>query len=78
MDILKANHHGIVPLVPEFLDMTSPGFVFINNLDDGSASKLTGQLNYRKIPYFFDGWGAIVMETDGTDWYVEQHTGEFD
>ncbi len=77
VDILKACHHGITPIVTEFLNAATPEMVFVTNFKSDEISKLTSQLSYRAIPALYAGQGTIVMETDGTDWYVVQNLKQF-
>ena len=77
VDILKACHHGITPIVADFLTAASPELVFVTNFKNDEISRLTSQLSYRAIPALYAGQGTIVMETDGTDWYVVQNLKQF-
>ncbi len=73
-DILKAPHHSLVHMVPEYLDTVDPAFVILTN-QKGSAPKSENQLNKRGIPHMYNGSGTITLETDGEDWYVSQVKG---
>ncbi len=73
-DILKYPHHGLVQMVAEFLDMIDPDFSFITNRKTKTV-KPNSQLEKRNIPYMHNSVGAIEMQTDGTDWYIEFHEG---
>lgn len=74
--ILKEPHHGLVQIVPDFLDIASPDFVFVNNMKNDTP-KATSQLRFRNIPFLHTGSGTVTMETDGVDWYIFQEIGVF-
>ena len=76
VDILKAPHHGITPMVDKFVDETSPDVVFMTN-DPDRVSDGRMQMEKRGIPLFFTGEGRTVFETDGENWYVYQNPGVF-
>lgn len=76
-DVVKAPHHGLTAFVYEFLDAVDPEFIFITNYDDDSARKTVNQANNRNLPYMHSGSGTIILETDGTDWYIEQLVKQF-
>lgn len=69
-DIMKAQHHGINGIVDEFYEVAQPEFVFVPNakanLDEDK------QKHFEKKGAWFNGDGPIIMETDGTDWYIWQ------
>ena len=73
-DILKAPHHSLVHMVPEYLDTVNPKFVFLIN-EKNRAKKSENQLAKRNIPHMYNGDGTITMETDGVDWYISQVKG---
>ena len=75
-DILKAPHHGINAMVHEFLLEVDPQFAFVTNIRD-NVSATRWQLQTRGIPALFTNEGAIIMETDGHDWYITQQKGLF-
>lgn len=75
-DIVKAPHHGITPMVVEFLEAVSPQAVLITN-DDSRVNKGRLQLESREIPAYYSGEGTVVFETDGEDWYIYQLDGQF-
>lgn len=68
-DILKAPHHGLNWIVPEFLDIVDPELTIVNN--DNNA-KVIRQLNNHDRPYLYTYRGPMTIETDGKDWYVNQ------
>lgn len=71
-DIVKAPHHGITAMVPEFLSEAGPALICVTNTHErGQAAVL--QAEGRHIPWLCSGDGEIVLETDGVDWYVTQH-----
>lgn len=74
VDILKEPHHGLVVMVPDFLHTVNPDFVFITSRTVATKRANT-QLDNAKIPYTHHSKGTIIMETDGTDWYVTQTAG---
>lgn len=76
-DIVKAPHHGLTPFVTEFLDAVDPELIFITNYKNATP-KTVDQAVYRHLPYLHAASGTIVMETDGTDWYVRQTLKKFD
>ena len=69
-DIMKAVHHGINGIVPEFLDVAQPEFIFVPNAKENLAE--TKQAFFSDLGAWFNGDGTIVMETDGADWYIWQ------
>lgn len=69
--VLKFPHHGLTQMVPEFLTMIDPAFVFVTNDPDG-AFYAEAQLTARNLPHMFSAFGRVVMETDGLDWYIWQ------
>lgn len=77
VDVTKAPHHGLTPFVTEFLDVVDPSFIWVTNYDDDDVSKMRGQAKYRSLPIEFSGSGTIILETDGTDWYIHQTLKQF-
>ena len=69
-DIMKAVHHGINGIVPEFLDVAQPEFIFVPNANENLVE--TKQAFFSDLGAWFIGDGTIVMETDGADWYIWQ------
>lgn len=69
-DIMKAVHHGINGIVPEFLDVAQPEFIFVPNANENLVE--TKQAFFSDLGAWFNGDGTIVMETDGADWYIWQ------
>lgn len=72
-DIMKVPHHGIITMPESFLKAVGAEFLFVTN-------EAAGLDNFRKymdrvipgVPMLCSGDGAVVMETDGQDWYVWQ------
>lgn len=75
-DVLKAPHHGLTGVVTEFLDAVDPGFVIITNYE-GDAPNAVNQMKKRQLPYAHSGEGTVILETDGTDWYITQTLKQF-
>lgn len=73
-DIVKVPHHGLNPMVSSFTDAVAPELFLITNSQKKGTKGLVDQARYRDLPYLFTGNGTVVMETDGTDWYVWQET----
>lgn len=76
VDIVKAPHHSITPMVVEFLEAVAPQAVLITN-DDSRVDKGRLQLESRGMPAYYSGEGTVVFETDGEDWYIYQLEGRF-
>ena len=76
-DVAKYPHHGLTPFVTEFLDIVDAKFLFVTNYQDDDSRKSRNQANNRKLPVKFSGEGTIVLECDGTDWYIYQKLKEF-
>ena len=69
-DILKAPHHGIVKVEQSFWDKVNPALVCVTNIY--KKNETASQAGKAGTPVLFSGVGAIILETDGTDWYVHQ------
>lgn len=72
-DVMKANHHGIDGIPADFLSMASPGAIICTNCvsyDHNRELEAMGAL--------YSGDGTVIIETDGTDWYVWQHDNWID
>ena len=69
-DIMKAVHHGINGIVPEFLEVAQPELIFVPNIK--KKLEESKQRFFTQKDAMFCGEGTLVMETDGTDWYVWQ------
>ena len=71
-DIMKYPHHGMSYLANEFLEETSPEFVFFTH-GAGDTKKAQGQLLQHGLDRMaFATWGLITLQTDGTKWIVRQ------
>ena len=46
------------------------------NSENQTTPKATNQLKKRNIPCLYSALGYIVLETDGTDWYIHQVKGK--
>lgn len=75
-DILKAPHHGVSAMVEDFVDAVSPEMILFNN-ERQEAREGIRQAQRFEIAQLCTGDGRIVLETDGTDWYVMQSHGAF-
>lgn len=69
-DIMKAMHHGINGIVKEFLDVAQPEFIFVPNVKQ--KLDVNKQYFFNQKGALFCGDGTVIMETDGTDWYIWQ------
>ncbi len=69
-DILKAPHHGIAKVEPGFWEKVNPALVCVTNIY--RKNETAKQAQQAGVPVLFSGVGAIILETDGTDWYVHQ------
>ena len=76
VDIVKAPHHAVTPMVTSFLHAASPLAVLITN-DFDRVDKARVQMEMYQLPAFYSGEGRVVFETDGDDWYIYQNTGKF-
>lgn len=76
-DVAKFPHHALTPFVTEFLDIVNPDFLWATNYDNDNIRKSKAQANYRKIPMKSSGAGTIILECDGTDWYIYQTLKQF-
>lgn len=74
-EIVKAPHHGENAMVVEFLDEVDPELVLCTS-NAREAPDLARQTDARGLPLLFSGAGEIVLETDGTDWYVTQNPAQ--
>ena len=76
-DVVKTPHHGITPMVSDFLNAVDPGYIWCTNYHGDRVEKTKNQATYRKIPIQFSGDGTIILECDGTDWYIKQTLYQF-
>ena len=76
-DVIKAPHHGLNPIVSEFLDAVDPDFAVITNYEGDRAEPTANQMKNRKIPFSHSGEGTVTLETDGVDWYITQTLKQF-
>ncbi len=70
-EIIKAPHHGETAMVAEFLTAVNPVLLLCTSGAE-EAPALNRQAASRELPLLYSGEGEIVLETDGTDWYVWQ------
>lgn len=70
-EIVKAPHHGENAMVTEFLDAADPALLLCTAGED-DAPDLARQAASRELPLLYSGEGAIVLVTDGADWYAWQ------
>ncbi|MBR6526110.1 MAG: MBL fold metallo-hydrolase [Clostridia bacterium] len=70
-DLIKAPHHGLTACAKEFLDAVDPGFIYMTNYKTDTPA-MVNQAEYRDIPFMHSGSGTITLETNGTDWYINQ------
>ena len=72
-DIMKAPHHGIITIPETFLAQVQPEFMFVTNNAAGLDKFRTSMERVApEVALLYSGDGAVIMETDGQDWYVWQ------
>jgi len=71
-DILKAVHHGINTFEPAFLEVAQPEFIFVPNYKSHKSIGNTRRNKFAQYKALYSGDGTVIMETDGTDWYIWQ------
>lgn len=74
-DVIKVPHHGITAVNGAYLNAVNPFFAIVTNYRKG-VDKIITQLEGRSIPALYSADGAVVLETDGDDWYVWQEPKE--
>ena len=75
-DILKFPHHAYIIMEIDFLETVNPQLVFATNWLSNIAP-CARQVERRNMTFVTQGFGRIVMETDGKEWYGTQYLGEF-
>lgn len=75
-DILKFPHHAYTIMEIDFLETVNPQLVFATNWLS-NIEPCARQVERRNMTFVTQGYGRIVMETDGKEWYVTQYLGEF-
>lgn len=75
-DVLKAPHHGLTAMVPDFLTAVDPAYIWVTNYST-RGYRIKNQGERRKLPVQFSGDGTIVLECDGADWYIHQNLRQF-
>ena len=76
-DVIKAAHHGLTPMVKAFLDAVAPDYMVVTNYHNDRVKKTEDQARFRNLPIQFSGSGTVILECDGTDWYIHQTLGQF-
>lgn len=71
-DVIKASHHGINFFVEEMLEVAQPEVVFVTNFRSHDSIKSGYRRYYDDKGKLYSGDGTVIMETDGTDWYIWQ------
>lgn len=72
-DVMKANHHGIDGIPQAFMDIATPGaIVCTNNTNYDHDQKL------EQLGALYSGDGTVIIETDGSTWYIWQHPNWID
>lgn len=66
-DILKAPHHGIDGVTEAFVEALSPEAIVITNRTNNGANQ-----EWNAYDPLWAGDGIVVLETDGSVWYVWQ------
>ena len=72
-DLMKANHHGIDGVPEAFMAAATPDAIICTN-NTGYDHDLT----LEQLGAFYSGDGTVIVETDGTDWYIWQHDNWID
>jgi len=70
-DVMKVPHHGLGQMFTDFLPAVQPPFAVYTSYTR-STKACDKQLKKYGIPFMHTSAGTIFLETDGTDWYVEQ------
>lgn len=71
-DILKAVHHGINGFEEKFLEVAQPEFIFVPNYSAHKSIRTGTKRKFAALNALYSGDGTVIMETDGTDWYIWQ------
>lgn len=74
-DIMKSPHHGVITMPETFLEAVQAEFMFVTNTQEKAVFAEFDQQMAQKAPdmsMLYAGDGAVVMETDGRDWYIWQ------
>ena len=69
-DIMKAQYHGINGIIDDFFAVAQPEFVFVPNRPREVPEDK--KKRFDEMGAWYSGEGAIIMETDGCDWYIWQ------
>ncbi len=73
-DILKVPHHGIDGVNKEFIAAVSPDAIVITNFSNNESNGCNG--GWKALDPYMAGDGVVVLETNGTDWYIWQLPNE--
>lgn len=68
--VVKAPHHGLATMPEEFMQMVNPRVTVVNNREKDAVKICSAMKKYPDVITLFCGDGEVVMETDGTDWYI--------
>lgn len=73
-DMLKIPHHGLATVPDSFNELTNAKVMFVPSTSKRCKDKFAkwAKKNVPDTPVYYSGDGAVVMLTDGTDWYVWQ------
>jgi hypothetical protein len=63
-------------MVPDFLTAVDPAYIWVTNYST-RGYRIKNQGDFRKLPVQFSGDGTIILECDGTDWYIHQTLRQF-
>lgn len=74
-DIFKFPHHGLTPVMVEFLEAIDPEYTFFTH-GYANTKRSQKQMDKYGISYDFATWGAIHLSTDGLYWSVSQELTE--
>lgn len=75
-DVMKIPHHGINICEKAFLKAVSPKFAFVTNYQR-EVQPVVNQMREHHITLACHNHGRIVLETDGSVWYIRQEKGQF-
>lgn len=73
-DMLKIPHHGLATVPDTFAEKTAADVMFVPSTYKRCKDKFAkwAKKNVPDTGVYYSGDGAVVMLTDGTDWYVWQ------
>ena len=70
-DVIKVPHHGIIPNLPDFLDMVGAKAAIVTNKQK-SVPRTDKQLEQRGILRYFTCYRPVYLATDGKVWHIYQ------